>query len=198
MNATKKSLGIGIVTALSLAACGGSQPPAPAAPPTTMAVAPAPAPEPAMDTAAMAPEGMLAWENNFDSMDGFYDAAKDKTLGATLMVKDGMGMLTESGKEVWGKTLIIIPGIDFSKGPMLEVVVDKVDGSTWGAGVAPNPWKDAEYKKIVTGEAATGSKTFDLAELTGWTDTREINLALVVEGDNKTVHFDAVRIRYTK
>lgn len=187
----------------TLAACGGSQPPAPAAP-APVAEAPAPAPAPvdtkatAADTMTKAPEGTLAWECGFDNMDGWYDSSKDKGLGAMLSVKDGMATLTENGKDIWGKALIIVPGVDFSKAPMLEVVVNKVDGATWGAGVAPNPWKDADYKKLVSGASMTGSQVFDLAKLTGWTDKRDINLALIVEGDNKSVTFDAVRIRYTK
>lgn len=172
--------GIGLAIALASSACGGNPPPAP------------PSSPPAPQTAAG-----LAWECTFDQADAWSDAAKDPKLGAKLDFKDGKAALKETGKVPWGKARIVVPEIDFGRGPELEIVVDRMEGSSWGAAVGIHPWDDAVYKKVATGEASTGARTYDLAKLTGWSDKRDIEIELDVEGD-KTVSFDAMRIRYTK
>lgn len=187
---------VALLAVIGLCSCGGSTPPpAPAEAPPPLEATPTAAP--AADT-AVAATGDLAWEFAFDDVKGWYDNATDQTYHATIAAEaGGKARVTEAGPEAWGKVAIFCPGIDFARGPVLEVVVDSVDGATWKAGIVPQPWDDAQYKTLVASTPATGSTTADLAS-TGWTGPKDVNLVLVVEGEGKSIVLDSIRIRYTK
>lgn len=193
--------GAAAVSAVALSSCGGAPPPEPPPPPPPIETA---APAPGVETVA-APEagaavsdGALAWECSFDDVKGWYDNRTDPTYAATIQpAPGGKARVTEAGPDVWGKVAIFCPGIDFSRGPVLEIVVDAAEGATWKAGVVPQPWNDAEFKSLVESTSSTGSTTVDMAARSGWSGAKDVNLVLFVEGEGRAVLFDAVRIRYT-
>jgi hypothetical protein len=187
----------GIVFAL--AACGQQAPPPAVAPPAP-AVAPV---TPATETPVAAEPvlGELAWDNLFDTVEGWYDSDDDKKYGATISSEaGGKARLLEIGGDVWGKAIVIVKDIDFSRNPILTAVVGEVsDGSSWNVGVCANPWNDADYHVVIPSQNKTGSFTGDLAKMTGWTGKKgEINLVIVVEGNSKSIVFDSLHINYTK
>ncbi len=185
---------------LVLVACGGTPPAAPPAPAAPAAVTPASAPAAEAPTAATPTLGQLAWDYLFDSVEGFYDIDNDQTYGASLTAEaGGKAKLTESGTDVWGKALIVVPGIDFSRGPILTAVVDKIDeGAAYKILAVANPWNDADAHEVVASGTATGEVRGDLSA-TGWSGVKkDFNLVLIVEGNNKAVTFDSLHINYTK
>ncbi|MEK8024216.1 MAG: hypothetical protein AAB229_10465 [Candidatus Hydrogenedentota bacterium] len=144
---------------------------------------------------------VLAWDNLFTSVDGFYDADDDASFNARILSNPaGKGSLTAVGEADWGKSVLVVPQIDFSRGPVLTVVVSDVEeGASWNVGATSNPWSDAAYHTIIPSQNRAGTVTADLAQTTGWTSPRDnFNLVLVIEGRDKSVIFDSLHINYTK
>lgn len=186
-----------------LAACGGAAPPAasPAAP--TPAAPPAPTAEPPAATPPPAPaaaSGASFWESTFDTVEGWHDNNTSNTYNATISsVAGGTAKVTEAGPDKWGKVAFMIKGVDFSRGPKLEIAVTAVDPSTaWKVSVVPEPWNDAEHKVLINSQTAVGAQSADMAEKTGWSGVKDVNLILIIEGESTSATFDSVKITYTK
>lgn len=195
----------GLTAGIVIAACGGPETPkrdltsVAAASSTDLAPAPAaiaPAPQKAAPS-------VLAWDYLFsrNTVAGFYDADDDPGMNAHIVAASGgKGRLTCATAADWGKTVLVVPKIDFSRGPVLSAVVSDLDeGASWNVGVTSNPWSDANYHTVIPSQNHAGTVTADLAAITGWSGPRDdFNLVLVIEGKGKSVNFDSLHINYTK
>ncbi len=184
-----------LTTVLVLAACGKTEAPAPTpALPTAEVVSGQPAQEPAPASATT-----VFWQQNFDSVEGWFDMNDDKSYASLLTGESGgKAKLTEAGPDEWGKSAILIKDLDMSRAPMLEATVVAIDGGKWGVGIVPDPWNDADYKELLPWQEASGTKTVDLAAATGWSGMKNVNLVILVANEGKSVTFDDVKIQYTK
>lgn len=182
-----------VVLATLFAACGGN-----ASAPETVPATPA---EPV--AAAPAAQPAVAWDAGFKSLDGWLDNKIDPSLQADLALVDGKFKLTENGAQDWGKASFLIKGLDFDRKPVLDVNVAETAGAKWGLGMAPlapdgKGWVDSEYKSLLDWQEQPGSKTVDLAQVTGFSGQKDVWIVILVANEGKSAFYDTLKINYTK
>jgi len=141
----------------------------------------------------------IGWEEDFTRgvvEEEWYDNNDDSSFGAVI-TDDGktLAKVKEVGKGDWGKVAIIIPDLDLDKYHILEVKVKEVElDSGFKVGVASLDW--SEYYDLVTGVNTKGGVyEADIKKKTPWKGKKDLCLVLIVEGDDKTVIFDDIKIR---
>lgn len=150
-------------------------------------------------------EPQVAWSTECDSTDGWHWNHEDAGMNAKVsQFETSILQVTQEGPDTWGKVAYVVEGIDMEATPVLEVTAAKVDiGSGFMVNVASADW--SEMFTVIKRTSADGvhkgnikkaikeSKNPDL-----WKSPAKFNVVVVVEGKDKSVLLDRLKIRSDK
>lgn len=148
--------------------------------------------------ALFAQDEVVGWQHDCSSIKDWYSSQDDPSFGAKIeQTEPSVFKIIHDGKDTWGKVAFVVKDVDVDQTPTLEVKVNQVDkGAAFKVAVAPLDWADLFV--VIPRSSADGVHKGDLKAATGWTGRRSFNVVLIVEGKNKSILFDNIKITSKK
>lgn len=152
-------------------------------------------------------EESVAWEFDCTSTDGWIDNEMDPEIGTSLRLESGtkgVMIVKQEGKDTWGKSAVLVEGINLNETPILEAMVTKVDkGSGFKLGIAPTDW--STFIEVIKRSSADGKHTGDIEKAVKRAGRKDLLegevsffLVIVIEGKGKASYFEHLKISRDK